>query len=108
MITAYCKSEDGMKIGHTLDISEAGMFLKTNDFFSVGEEIDIEFEVPSLKETLKAKGKVAWAAPTMQKDLKPDLPGCGIEFTQIDKETLAKLNSYIQKSTGESIFTDEW
>jgi uncharacterized protein (TIGR02266 family) len=107
-ITAYCKSPEGMKIGHTLDISEGGMFLKTSDFFTVGEKLDIDFEVPGQKATLKATGKVAWATTHIQRDAKPDLPGCGIEFIQISDETLASLNEYVKKVTGESIFTDEW
>lgn len=108
LITAYCRSAEGMKIGHTLDISEGGMFLKTRDFFTVGEAVDIEFEIPGMKSTLKAKGRVAWATPQVQRDMKPDLPGCGIEFTKIDSQTLEQLNNYIKKSTGESIFSDEW
>ena len=108
LITAYCKSPDGMKVGHTLDISESGMFLKTSDYFTVGEKLDIEFEIPGLKSTLKAKGKVTWATSTIQRDSKPDLPGCGIEFTEINEDSLSQLNDYIKKATGESIFTDEW
>ena len=108
LITAYCKSEDGMKIGHTLDISEGGMFLKTSDFFTVGEKLVIELEIPGIKGTLKAKGKVAWATPAIQRDARPDLPGCGVEFTEISEETLTILDKYIKKATGESIFTDEW
>jgi uncharacterized protein (TIGR02266 family) len=108
LITAYCRSQDGMKIGHTLDISEGGMFLKTNDFFSVGEELFIEFEIPDEKQTLKAKGKVVWATPVSQREVKPDLPGCGIEFTSIDSTTLDRLNGYVKKVTGETIYTDDW
>ncbi len=108
LITAYCRSPEGMKIGHTLDISEGGMFLKTTDFFSVGEDLSIEFEIPGLKQTLSAKGKVVWATPQTQRELKPDLPGCGVEFTDITNETLTELNKYIKTVTGESIYTDEW
>ena len=107
-ITAYCKSSEGMKIGYTLDISESGMFIKTNDFFTEGEDLSIEFEIPGQKKTLKAKGKVAWATPTLQREMKPDLPGCGIAFTEITKKALSQLSAYIKQATGESIYTDEW
>ncbi len=74
----------------TENISQGGVFIATNEQFSVGEEVEFEISFPGLLDPIPMKGLVKWS----RKSLSLDEPaGIGIEFLSSHS---AGANSFFQ------------
>jgi len=76
---------------HYLDnISVGGMFVKTSETYKMGDIVPVEFEVKTTEfgppELFQLRGKVCRVKPE----------GVGLEFTNLDQVTRARLESYVQ------------
>jgi len=67
-------------------ISEGGMALATSGGSEVGEELDLQFEMPGAPKPIKVRAKVAWKE-------KPD--SIGVQFTEIDPAHRETIQEYI-------------
>ena len=77
-----------MHQGISLNISQGGMFIKTNCFFRLGTILDVEVDVLAQNNqlcVLQMTGRVAWIS------FEESHPGMGIEFKDITEETRQAL-----------------
>jgi uncharacterized protein (TIGR02266 family) len=75
---------------NTQDISVGGAFIRSDLLFEVGEELSLEFRLPS-GEMVRAQGKVVRVSRDTGDDL---VPGMGIQFVNLadtDREALREL-----------------
>jgi Tfp pilus assembly protein PilZ len=73
----------------TTDLSEGGLFLRSDLLFEVGEDLTLEIPVSDGKVTI-AHGRVAWVTRGIGKKA---TAGMGIEFARLsvhDRRTLAE------------------
>ncbi len=75
------KVEAGVRLA-TTDLSEGGLFLRSDLLFEVGEDLSIEIPLGNGKVTV-ARGRVAWV--TRGSDKKATA-GMGIEFARLSAE----------------------
>ena len=60
-------------------ITNGGLFVPTEDFFSLGDKIQIDLQLPMKRENLIIEGKVVWI--TSKNALHHVLAGIGVQFT---------------------------
>ena len=84
------KVEAGVRLA-TTDLSEGGLFLRSDILFEVGEDLSIEIPVGPGKVTV-AHGRVAWVTRGSGKKA---TAGMGIEF--------ARLSSHDRRALAESL-----
>lgn len=63
-------------------ITQGGLFIPTDEFFPLGDNVTIHLSLPSKKEPLVIAGKVIWHTP--KNALHHVLPGIGIQFAGED------------------------
>ena len=63
------------------NISTGGVFIETDETFSVGEQMKLVFWPPNRKEPIKAEGQVVWSPPK----------GIGIKFPTLPSKDLEKM-----------------
>jgi len=82
-----------------VNISKGGIFISTPRPLPTDTDIEIEFFLPKAPSKIRAKGKVKWAMENVQRSNgKPGIvPGMGIKFIQISKESLKEIQSYLKK-----------
>ena len=81
------KVQAGVRLD-TADLSEGGLFLRSDLLFEVGEDLSIEIPLPNGKVTV-ARGRVAWVTRGSGKKASA---GMGIEFARLsdpDRRALA-------------------
>ncbi len=77
------------------NISEGGIFIKTQKPLEVGTEIVIHFFLPILEEPIRVRGRVEWN--TNMPGVKSKVPGMGVSFQQLSPEDKEKINSVIRE-----------
>lgn len=60
-------------------IRDGGLFIATNDSYSMGERLVVDLLLPGKKEAMRIEGKVVWITPANA--LHHVLTGVGIQFT---------------------------
>jgi uncharacterized protein (TIGR02266 family) len=78
----------------TLDISHGGIFLATEEKLSIGEVIDMTFQIPSSDRVVSAVGKVAWVG---QGGPGHATEGVGVKFSRIDPKDLQLIVEYVNR-----------
>ena len=89
--------------GYTKDLSSSGMRLITNEKLSNGTLLLIEFDIPDLKNTITADGKVIWGEGEVgERDEKGRrIFQTGSQFVNMKPADKDKLVSYIEKNSDE-------
>ncbi len=78
-------------------ITNGGLFIPTDDFFSIGDKIEIDLQLLMKKENLLIEGKVVWI--TSKNALHHVLAGIGIQFTGNNSTTIrSQIESLLDKS----------
>lgn len=87
----------------TVNISEDGVFLRSDLPLGIGTGVELEFSLPGSPEKLRVRGKVVWSGGTANKT-EGTVFGKGIGFTECDDRCRSLLTRYIQEETaGESL-----
>jgi uncharacterized protein (TIGR02266 family) len=77
-----------------LNMSEGGIYIRTDEPFPVGTEISIRLSIPpQIKLLVALTGKVAWV--NGEGSSLP--PGMGIKFDEHNKEALGQLNAFLEE-----------
>lgn len=84
----------------TVNVSEDGIFLKTNLPLGIGTKVELEFKLPGHDETLRFYGEVVWSGTANSKEEKK-MSGKGIKFTECDDRCRRQLTDYITKESPE-------
>jgi uncharacterized protein (TIGR02266 family) len=74
----------------TENVSQGGVFIATNEQFTIGEEIDFEISFPGLLDPIPMKGQVKWSRKALSLD---EPAGIGIEFLSTNSPG---INSFSQ------------
>lgn len=78
-------------------ITDGGLFIPTDQYFSLNEKVIIELQLPGKKDSMKIEGKVIWITP--KNALHHVLPGIGIQFTGKDTQILrSQIESHLDTS----------
>lgn len=72
---------------YILDISTVGVFIETNESFSVGDEMVLSFSVPDYQQTLKLSGIIVWIGHQ----------GIGVKFKNLSPYQEDMIKSFIKK-----------
>jgi uncharacterized protein (TIGR02266 family) len=92
------KDKNSFLKAYTGNISNRGLFIKTNNPLPKGEVFILKLQLPGLPEPLKIKCTVTWV--NTQKESKGNKPpGMGIQFGEINKEDDQILTKYISSFT---------
>lgn len=82
---------------HSKNISEGGMFIAMKDPKPVGTTVQFEFVEKEQSTIIKGEGVVKWV-----RKVDPDqkkVPGMGIQFTKLTKESLALIKRIVELKT---------
>jgi type IV pilus assembly protein PilZ len=98
-----CETEDTFLYAYITNISEMGIFVKTEKPLAVGTELVLRFAPPSNEETFVLRGIVQWINPV--RPLGENLnPGMGIRFQSLkpdDRERIVeavRTIAYVRQS----------
>jgi len=90
------------------DISTGGLFVATDKYHKIGEEIVVRFEFPGLSEPIEAKGTVRWQRSHFADKSQPE--GYGIQLEELPPAVVAAVNKHLKQNSSLmfSEFTDEY
>lgn len=78
----------------TKNLTQHGLFLKTDKLVKLGTELDLEFCLPTVLHPFLVIGKVVWVA---DKDKNPTYyPGVGVRLIKIDCDDKRELVKYLE------------
>lgn len=89
-------AEQKLHKGKALNVSGEGLYVYTKETFPASTQIYLEIHLGQEKGPLTLMGTVIWLA---DKELQPHaFPGMGIKFTNVDKDSQARIIEYIDKN----------
>lgn len=84
-----CQSSDTFLYASISNISELGIFVRTNTPLAVGTRLTLRFEAPGIG-AFALFGQVAWVNPVRALGENPN-PGMGVRFLELDAENRRRL-----------------
>ena len=94
-------SESNFFVGFTNNVSEGGLFVATHDLLPIGEQVQLQFQLPKEEEPISVDAEVRWHRPIASaRDGAP--PGFGAQFVEIDDGDHRRLQEFV--SSREPIF----
>lgn len=99
-----CSSDSNFFIGFTENISEGGLFLATYDLLPVGEQIELELQLPNHEEPIRTHAEVRWHR-RLTDPQNGELVGFGAKFMDLPVSDHAHLKDFIE--TREPLFHPE-
>lgn len=85
-----CETEDTFLYAYITNISEMGIFVRTDKPLSVGSQLILRFANPSSEESFVLTGVVQWVNPLRPLGDNPN-PGMGIRFHSLRPEDRERL-----------------
>lgn len=98
MLVRYGDNGDFEHHDYSVNLSAGGLFLTTSQELTLGQELNLEFLLPSTETPLYCSGRVAWlnrGEHRIRKDLDE---GVGIEFTALSDESRRALRQFVMQS----------
>lgn len=95
------RSLDALYENPVLDISQGGMFIRTESPLPLGTEISLEFVIPGQDQTIQSKGLVVWRHESTHSRISSQKPGMGIRFIQMEPQDLKRIKAYVEQILGE-------
>lgn len=77
--------EDTYLFAYITDMSELGIFVRTNNPEPMGTRLHMRFTLPSDQRPLAVEGEVTWVNPYRPGDLNNINPGMGIRFVELSE-----------------------
>ena len=99
-----CETEDTFLYANITNISEVGIFVRTNEPLEVGTRVTLKFAPPGSLEPLVLTGQVQWVNPIRMLSSNPN-PGMGIRFIDLTRDSRERLVgvvrtiAYVRSST---------
>ncbi len=78
---------------YMLNVSNGGLFIKTEEPLSLDSKVIIKLKLPEDKEEMEIMGRVVWTNPKGRKNSFPK--GMGIQFFEISPEYTEKIEDFI-------------
>jgi type IV pilus assembly protein PilZ len=85
-----CETEDTFLYANITNISEVGIFVRTDEPLEVGTRLTLKFAPPGTTDALVLKGQVAWVNPIRMLASNPN-PGMGVRFIDLTQESRERL-----------------
>ena len=85
-----CETEDTFLYANITNISEVGIFVRTDEPLEVGTRLTLKFSPPGSHDSLVLTGQVAWVNPIKMLASNPN-PGMGIRFVDLTSEARERL-----------------
>lgn len=85
-----CETEDTFLYANITNISEMGIFVRTEDPLEVGTRLTLKFAPPGSAEAFVAMGQVQWVNPVRMLADNPN-PGMGIRFVNLTVDERERL-----------------
>ena len=86
-------SESGSFIkSHTLNVSNGGLFLETEDPLPIDSEVTLRMRLPGETEPMEIQGCVVWSNPKGKNNAFPS--GMGIQFIGMNSEQRMKIDVF--------------
>ena len=76
---------------YILDISNLGVFIETEETFSVGQDMALSFQLPNYQKPLKLDGSVAWIGHR----------GIGVKLKNLSSYQAEMIQSFLEKEDNE-------
>ena len=100
----YGPNQKLMLYGFSIDMSDGGLYLKTEFPFTVDEKLLLSFTPPDENNTVTCRAKVAWVN-LKDEPRKPELPqGIGIQFIDLSEEYLESIQNLLKHNGVEPIY----
>jgi uncharacterized protein (TIGR02266 family) len=80
----------------SVNISEGGVFLKTDLPLGLGTKVKLELSLPQHRETIRFCGKVVWSGGAKTEE-GGQVSGKGIEFVDCDAGCMKQLREYLEQ-----------
>ena len=99
-----CETEDTFLYANITNISEVGIFVRTDEPLEVGTRLTLKFSPPGSRDSLVLTGQVAWVNPIKMLASNPN-PGMGVRFIDLTQESRERLIdavrtiAYVRSST---------
>jgi CheY-like chemotaxis protein len=94
----FGKNVQQMSSGTLLDISVGGVFLATEEYFEMGSELFLEFQLSQEKARISCRGQVAWV--NRKDNFKNHTSsGMGIEFVDIQKLDILSIQAWVRNES---------
>jgi uncharacterized protein (TIGR02266 family) len=85
-----CAADDTFLYASITNISELGIFVRTNQPLQIGTKVTLRFEIPAMTEEFVLTGQVQWVNPL--KVLGENLnPGMGVRFVDLTPEDRERI-----------------
>jgi type IV pilus assembly protein PilZ len=85
-----CETEDTFLYANITNISEFGIFVRTEDPLEVGTQLTLKFAPPDTVDPFVMSGQVQWVNPVKMLADNPN-PGMGIRFVNLTSEARERL-----------------
>lgn len=95
------KDREAFFRAYTGNVSSGGLYIKTENPLSAGDQIFLKLQLPGVSEALHIKCEVVWARS--QEESRSDKPpGMGVKFIQISKKDHQLLRQYLSSIDSEA------
>lgn len=84
---------------YMLNVSNGGLFIKTDEPFSLDSIVVLKFVIPGSTEPIEAEGKVIWCNPKGGRSYFPR--GMGIKFVKIKTDDAEKIMKFVKEHYNE-------
>ena len=86
-VDVRCPDRQAFIQGYSLNVSTGGMFVRTREPQPVGTRLQFDFRTADGRSALRGLGEVVWHAPPSMPGQRPRIPGMGIRFVELDRES---------------------
>lgn len=87
------KDSEAYLFDFSTDISEGGIFVRTNKKLPVGTQVSLRFHLPNSDKLIATTGKVTWV--NSDESVSPGI-GFGIQFINLSQESQGIIQEFIQ------------
>jgi len=98
VIRASLKDMQEVISGYTINVSTGGLFIRTSKPPPVGTRLRFEIKLKDGTPILNGSGEVTWKRDPSPPGQKPCLPGVGIKFLELDKNSQHFVRAMVQRS----------
>jgi type IV pilus assembly protein PilZ len=80
------------------NVSQGGLFLKSDLLLEVGDTVWVSFTLPSTSMAIRTRGKVVWVNRNPDENDPADRPGMGIQFLDLTDVEETALTAYLEET----------
>ncbi len=86
-------SSDSETLGKAIEISEGGLSLEVNRYYSRDSTLELRFMLPGERQEIRTQARVRWISPRPG-----DIYAMGLEFIGLSEANRSQLSGFIEKS----------